>query len=206
MPVSHTGSHRGVRFVLLLVGALLFAVAGAQPDHAANSAHQHEIFNFRLSDDVLCVAPESVVIDLQGFVSERLERSQTVLVNSLHSSLNRAFRQASVSTATSSLTGSCANSDSFVTIAVQVRALDPAIYRSYGSDGFSYSLWVQVGAYAEASDLQRSNFLLPDTKFVAFQEDAFSETRRGVPVEMTVLQGANELLDELAAAWRSDNP
>lgn len=195
-------TRRAGTILSVVLGCMLLATATAQgEDH-----HHTEVFSYGLDSQVLCVAPESVVIDLQGVDDSRGNSARIKMLNSLRSSLNRVVRTASVSAVSSAAAGSCSDSDSFVALVVQVRSLDPDVYTRYGPQSFSYSLWVQVGRYAGESYLAGNNFLLPESRFVAFQEDAFSEIGRGQGFEDSIALEADRLLGELVGAWQEANP
>ncbi|THF86288.1 hypothetical protein E7T09_13900 [Deinococcus sp. KSM4-11] len=90
----------------------------------------------------------------------------------------------------------CWGQDGVVTVAVNVRYLDPATYRGFGDPAYSYGVGLVV----------QRRWQRGTQRFTAGYTDIHSEARTGRPVRSVVLDRMAELSDDLARAWINANP
>lgn len=182
----------------------LAAVVAAGIVAALSLAFAHDEKTHWLEGRTLCVAPDSVLLTFNDVTPTRAQAARANTFSSLDGKLRNTLRQARVET---DFKDSCQGSDSFVVVSVRVTFLDPNIYPSnrYGKQAFGLTLSVHTGQHADATYLAE-HYVLPQQRFIAFDELAFSEVERGEGFERYVKDQAGAMIRELAAAWHEDNP
>lgn len=178
----------------MLIGALALLHLGALALAHGEARHY-------LEGQVLCVDNASIIVQLDNVETSRKNAARPGMLNHLKGALRSSLQGAKVA---ADFAASCAGSESYVVVVARVTALDQAVYRRYGREGFGYTLSVQVGNYADATYLDR-HYILPNLRFDAFVEEAFTE-RRHAPFEQSVRGQSQSLLDALSEAWHEDNP
>ncbi|UCH24932.1 MAG: hypothetical protein JSV66_13405 [Trueperaceae bacterium] len=193
--------HRHASSVLLLLFVLLVTLTGFAFSHEETPTSSHDEELNHLAGTVLCVGEDSVFTAYSGANPSRANlhtaRLKRGLSDLLETSLERhdldvEFRQ------------SCSPSDAFVVASVRITYLDPEIYRGYEPGSYGYALSLQVGEYA-GTDFFDDHYVLSGLRYIAFVEETYTETARGVFLEDHLLERTENLLEELSHAWQDAN-
>ncbi|GHF55339.1 hypothetical protein HNQ07_003376 [Deinococcus metalli] len=174
---------RGVGHRVLLVAALLAGHAGG---HGENVPPE-------LGGVTLCVASGGVQVTLEALTDARQQGALAGLAEDLRQEMTARLERQGVRVARPRW---CWGRDGILTVAVNVRYLNPATYRGFGDPAYSYGVQLAVQRRWQRSP----------PRFDAGYTDIHSESRSGRPVRGVVAARAAELTDDLAQAWVKANP
>ena len=166
----------------------------------AHDPHDEDAFPHDLAGKQLCIDDNSVVIQLEQVATNRAGKARTAML----SSINGAFHS-ELSQVPTSFEKTCQSTDAYVTVSIHLSGLDANRYKRYGQQSYGYALSVQVGQLASQSFVI-SNHVLPELRFLAFEEQVHSEAQTNITFENDLKTRVRSLLQELAGAWHEDNP
>lgn len=182
-----------------LLGLLCLLCLGAAAAQAQPVTHEepHQLHGQRL-----CVDADSAMVVLAEVPAARAETARPAIARSIAEALADALDAAGVAV---DRPAACAEGPGYVAVFARVALLDETVYRAYGKGAFAYVLSVQVGERADAGWLADHN-TLAGLQFMAFEEQVASGDAGGSSFEQRVADRSRLLIDQLARAWREDNP
>jgi len=187
--------------LLLIIAAINLGTAFAHGDAVSSSVDPENQAAHQLARQALCIDPASVLISFEDVDPNRTQSARAVMTPALSGALQSTLAGSAVST---SFTSSCAGVDGYVLVLVRVTYLDPNIYAGFGSDTYGYTLSLQSGKY-QTSSYFVDHYVLPGLRFIAFDEEAYSEAGGAAPFEQQILARTQVMIDQLVSAWLQDN-
>lgn len=95
---------------------------------------------------------------------------------------------------------SCAGSDRYAILGVEVRYLDPETHQGFAPQSYSYQVYLQVGRHNGVADLHELGGL-PDNRYNDYVSEIYSEAEGGRPFEAFLTDPAQTLIWGLADYW-----
>lgn len=166
------------------------------------TASAHEDQEFHLADAKFCVDPASVQVVLDLPSPERTASAQKVLKRDLMKMLTATLDHSGVAY---EVKERCTDARNYALLSADVRYLDPETYIGFGEGAHNYSLFLQVGGYADAPSAQLLE-QLPTSNYSAYLGEIYAEGDEGKPFEPLVVSEGSKLVQGLTAYWWEDNP
>lgn len=177
-------------FLLAGLVAALFPLATAHSDE-----------DFHLEGVALCLDPSSVQVVVEAADEARAEAAAATIYEELIAPLGTILTALEVD---AEVRPSCREDAGFTLVYAYVSYLDPNTYIGFGEAPYSYTVSVQVGAYADG-DYLSENEVLPDLQYATSMSDIYSEEAGAPPFESHIVASGKEQVRQLAMFWWEDN-
>ena len=168
----------------------------------SSPAYAHEDQEFHLAGASFCVDPASVQVALELPSRERTASAQKVLRRDLLKMLETTLDRGGVAY---EVKERCTDARDYTLLVADVRYLDPRNYIGFGERAHNYSLFLQVGGYADAPSAQLLE-QLPTANYSAYLSEIYAEGDEGKPFEPFVVSEGSRLVQGMTAYWWEDNP
>jgi hypothetical protein len=162
----------------------------------------HEGQEFHLSGTTFCVDPASVQVALDLPSPARTASARKLLKRDLLKMLTATLDRSGV---TFDVRDRCEGARDYTVLVADVRYLNPENYVGFGEGAHNYSLFLQIGGYADAPSAELLE-QLPTTTYSAYLGEIHAEVDEGKPSEPLVVSEGSKLMQGLTAYWWEDNP